>query len=79
MAYTDYPENDIRTHRSIAKWNRRLAYPIMAGGCFYYARYESEPWVLAIVFAVTALVLVSAYGMRIQALEWELEELKNDE
>lgn len=74
MAYTEFPEVDIKTHRSLAKWNRRFGFVIAAGGFYYYAAIETEPWVLSLVIAVVALVLLGSSEMRIQALEWELEE-----
>ena len=74
MAYTDYPENDIRTHRSIAKWNSRIAVAVLLGGAYYATTVEPTLEVGAIAVAVASLVFVSAQSMRIQALEWELEE-----
>lgn len=68
----------LSTTPTIAKWNKRIAVAFAAIGLYYYEAIQSEPWIIALVFGVVALFLSSAQGMKIQALEWELAEVKNE-
>ena len=77
MAYTDYPEVDIKTHRSIAKWQGRLAALFFFGGLLATQTHDIASG--SLVVAVGAIAWAGANSYRVQALQWELEETKNKE
>jgi len=75
MAITDYPKADIETHRSIAKWNRRIALVVLVGGLWYSSAEAANPELAALsAVAISAMAYAAATSMRLQALEWEIEE-----
>lgn len=76
MAYTDYPDTDIQTHRSVAKWNERFAVIVIFGGLFYGASIESVE-TGAVAIALGAVAFAVAQSMKIKALRWQLEETEN--
>lgn len=72
MAYTEYPEVDIKTHRSLAKWNARFAaIGVFAG---LYATQAIGMAEGALVVAISAVAWGAANSYRCQALRWQLEE-----
>jgi len=78
MTYTDYPQTDIETHRSIAKWNSRIAAVILVVGVWYTISVASDPQLTGIATAAAAgLTYASANSMKLQALRWEIEETEN--
>ena len=76
--FTDYPRYDIRGHRFIARWNRRTALVVFFGG-LWYASTTSEPAVpAAFALALAASCYAASNGMRLEALEWELQLERED-
>lgn len=70
--YSDYPEADIRAHRSNAKWARRLGMLIAAAGVLFGAKTgdASNVWM---GLAWGLLGLWASANLRLQALEWEVK------
>jgi hypothetical protein len=71
--FTDYPENDIRAHRHIARWNRRFAVAIFFGGLWYASTTATPATTAAVALALAASFYTSSNGMEVQALRWELQ------
>jgi len=72
MTYTEYPEADISTHRWIAKWSGRLAFLVGIAGVGY-GQYIDDTGYTTFAIAAAALIYASALGVKMQALEWQLE------
>ena len=78
MTYTDYPKADIETHRSVAKWNKRVGGAVLLMGLYYSARMAADPQLaITATVAISALALSSANGLRLKALRWEIEQADN--
>jgi len=75
--FSDYPENDIRTHRSMAKFGERAAGVVFFIG-IWLAHTSSRVAVAAMV-SFAALIYATSNRMRQQALRWELELQKEEE
>lgn len=74
--FSDHPEVDIKTHRSIAKTLRLIALGVFVAG-LVGALTEGEGWpVLVFALAVALLCLWAADNLRLQALEWEIQLFK---
>ena len=71
MPYTDYPKIDIKTNRSIARWQKRAGIIIGMGG-LYLATID-EP-MAGFVLAAGAFAFAFGHSMEIQAIEWEIEQ-----
>jgi hypothetical protein len=69
--FTDYPENDIKTHRLMAKWGERAAAVVFFGGVWLAQRSPELEAVGMLSFA--ALIYAASNRMRQQALRWELQ------
>jgi hypothetical protein len=69
--FSDHPENDIRTHRSMAKWGERAAAVVFFGGVWLAQRSPELEAVGMLSFA--ALIYAASNRMRQQALRWELQ------
>jgi len=74
MAFTDYPQIDIKTHRSIGRWNKRFGLLIGIGGIYLGSTGET---MAGFVVAVGAFAFAAGQSMQIQALEWEIEQAGN--
>lgn len=70
--FTNHPRVDISTHRSRAKSTQRLGLLVFALG-IVVGVLQLSPWFAIAGFAFWALSTLSAYGLRLQALEWEVE------
>jgi len=76
--FSDYPENDIRTHRSMAKWGERAAAVVFFAGVWLAQQSPNVEVVGMLSFA--ALIYAASNRMRQQALRWELQlERERDE
>ena len=76
--WTDYPRNDIRTHRFIARWNRRTAIVVFFGGLWYASTMSKAPSLAALVVALAAWLYAVSNRVRLDALEWELQLEQED-
>lgn len=70
--FSDYPENDIRTHRSMAKWGERAAAVVFFAGVWLAALQSPNVEVVGML-SFAALIYAASNRMRQQALEWELQ------
>ena len=74
IAYSDQPRVDIRTHRSTARHLSRLAVLGFVGAFVAVAAVPGASLESALTLLVMAAVSQNAsFGLRIEALEWELE------
>jgi len=69
--FSDNPETDIRTHRSMAKWGERAAAVVFFAGVWLAQQSPNVEVVGMLSFA--ALIYAASNRMRQQALEWELQ------
>ena len=72
--HTDDPIADIKTHRWIAKWNKRFAAVVFAVGIIYGTSVDSLELV-AILIGISAFMFAIAQSLEIEALEWYIEEV----
>lgn len=77
MTFTEYPEADIRTHRWIAKWSGRLGVLVGIVGVGY-GQYIDDTAYTTFAIAAAALIYTSALGVKVQAIEWQLEVGNSD-
>lgn len=69
--FTEYPENDIKTHRSIGSFLSNMG-SIFFFGTIFAGNVMPEPLLYsAIGISMSALIIGSGQGMKIQALRWE--------
>lgn len=75
--YTDYPDNDIRTHRKIA-WSLRWM-GLLGLVLFTYIALQTGPvWMLGVAVAVYLICNQASSQLRIEALEWEVALQQRD-
>jgi len=70
MALTDQPETDIKTHRSIGRWNKRFGTIMAVGGIVLYSTGEPKA---GFFVALGAFGYAVGQSMQMTALEWEIE------
>ena len=80
--HTDYPEVDIKTHRSLARTNRLIGWIALGGGGIAFLKVESINiglGFLGLGAFMAALMFWSALQFRLEALEWEVELLRGEQ
>lgn len=73
IGYTDNPETDIETHRSLARWTSWIGYAIIPLIALYAWQSGFTPWGIVVAIAVSAWVQTQANAMRLEALKWDAE------
>lgn len=68
--FTDYPEVDIKTHRSIARSTRLIGLFAFLGGLYAFHTMDIPLWA---PFVAGLFCELSATNLRLQALEWETQ------
>ena len=75
--FTDYPENDIRTHRKIASSTRWIGIFALIGISAQASRWM-EPQLFGVAAIAYLMCMHASTHLRLQALEWENELTQNE-
>jgi len=75
--FTDYPENDFRTHRKIASWTRWIGILALIVISVQASRLM-EPQLFAVGAIAYLMCMHGSTHLRLQALEWENELTQNE-
>ena len=76
--FTSYPENDIRTHRQLARFGAWMGnIGLISFG--YLGVTEASMWLLAIGIIAYSVCQTMSIQLRLQALEWELKYVGESE
>ena len=78
MTYTSFPKVDIKTHRSIARWNKRISVLVFVAGTLYVPTAESPSFAAIATVAIAGMIYSAALSMRLQALEWQIQEVDGE-
>lgn len=75
--YSDAPEVDVQTHRSIARTHRWIGYVcLLVGAGWIYS--SGDPLSLVLPGTLAAFAFWNAMQLRVEALEWEMEEIDDE-